>query len=65
MDEGSFISIAVAVAVVESISCMTSINIGIKWPNDILINDKKLAGILIEDIYSKDFLASVVGIGIN
>lgn len=42
-----------------------NIKSGIKWPNDILINDKKLAGILIEDIYSKDFLASVVGIGIN
>lgn len=38
---------------------------GIKWPNDILIDNKKLAGILIEDIYSNDFLASVVGIGIN
>lgn len=42
-----------------------NISAGIKWPNDIYLNNKKLAGILIEDIYSSKFCASVVGIGIN
>lgn len=42
-----------------------NVDAGIKWPNDILINNKKVAGILIEDLYSNDFLASVVGIGMN
>lgn len=65
MDEGSFISIAVAVAVVESISCMTSINIGIKWPNDILCNNKKVGGILIESFSDNGEEFAVVGIGIN
>lgn len=38
----------------------------IKWPNDILWNDKKTAGILIENVYSgKDLLWCVIGIGIN
>lgn len=37
----------------------------IKWPNDIYVNNKKLSGILIEDIYKDSFLASIVGIGIN
>ena len=37
----------------------------IKWPNDIYLNDKKLVGILIEDIFSDKFISSVIGIGIN
>lgn len=37
----------------------------IKWPNDILYQHKKLAGILVEDIYQKDWCYSVIGIGIN
>jgi BirA family transcriptional regulator, biotin operon repressor / biotin---[acetyl-CoA-carboxylase] ligase len=38
----------------------------IKWPNDLLIHEKKVAGILIENSISGENLqSSVVGIGIN
>lgn len=37
----------------------------IKWPNDIYFAEKKLAGILIEDIFEEQFSASIIGIGIN
>src|ERR1700756_1159275 len=41
-------------------------DIKIKWPNDILVNDRKIAGILIENILRGNFLQnSVVGVGIN
>jgi BirA family biotin operon repressor/biotin-[acetyl-CoA-carboxylase] ligase len=41
-------------------------DIKIKWPNDILVNDKKIAGILIENILRGNFLqSSVIGVGIN
>jgi len=38
----------------------------IKWPNDIIINNKKASGILIENSYSGDLMSyGVVGFGIN
>jgi len=37
----------------------------IKWPNDIYINKKKIAGILTEAIVSESSTAVIVGIGIN
>jgi len=41
-------------------------NISIKWPNDIYWNDKKIAGILIENKLAGNFITySVIGIGIN
>lgn len=37
----------------------------IKLPNDVLIGDKKVAGILTENVIGKDVELSVMGIGIN
>lgn len=38
----------------------------IKWPNDIYVNDKKIAGILIENSVSQNKIdRSIIGIGIN
>jgi BirA family biotin operon repressor/biotin-[acetyl-CoA-carboxylase] ligase len=54
------LSYAIAVAVAETIASF-GIHPTIKWPNDILVDNKKIAGILIE--YSGRFV--VIGIGIN
>ncbi|GAA4735258.1 biotin--[acetyl-CoA-carboxylase] ligase [Nocardioides endophyticus] len=40
-------------------------DVGVKWPNDLLIGDKKIAGILIERVETPDGPAAVVGVGIN
>lgn len=38
----------------------------IKWPNDVWVNDKKICGILIENVFSgSEISSSVVGIGLN
>lgn len=54
------LSYSVAVAVAETIASF-GLHPTIKWPNDILVDNKKISGILIE--YSSDYV--VVGIGIN
>ena len=54
------LSYAVAVAIAETLMSF-GLTPQIKWPNDVLINGKKISGVLIE--YSQNFV--IVGIGIN
>ncbi|MDI1235039.1 MAG: biotin--[acetyl-CoA-carboxylase] ligase [bacterium] len=45
---------------------LPSAKVNIKWPNDLMVNNKKIAGVLIENIFSGQQLsASVVGVGMN
>jgi len=38
----------------------------IKWPNDVLIDGKKVAGVLVETIWSgEDVIGTIIGMGIN
>ncbi|MCL2321331.1 MAG: biotin--[acetyl-CoA-carboxylase] ligase [Oscillospiraceae bacterium] len=37
----------------------------IKWPNDIMVDDKKIAGILVESFISDKLEGIIIGIGIN
>ncbi len=64
----ALITIAAAVAVVRALQAICGINADIKWINDILINEKKLCGILAEgiaDATSGALDAVILGIGIN
>jgi BirA family transcriptional regulator, biotin operon repressor / biotin---[acetyl-CoA-carboxylase] ligase len=55
-----------AVAIVQAIEEMTDLIPEIKWPNDILINGKKVTGILTELQAEADRIHSIIiGIGIN
>ncbi|NTV27824.1 MAG: biotin--[acetyl-CoA-carboxylase] ligase [Methanothrix sp.] len=60
------INMAVSVAVSKSIQNLYGLDAGIKWPNDILINERKVCGILMEVSAQVDRLDyAVVGLGIN
>ncbi len=62
----SCITLLCAVALVKAINKLTKLSIEIKWPNDILLERKKLAGILTEINAGQDKINFVVaGIGIN
>lgn len=62
----SQITLLAGVSVCKAIEKLTNLNPMIKWPNDILLNEKKVCGILVENITSpQKESALIVGIGIN
>jgi len=61
-----FISMAVSLAIQKVLSSYVDNEIKVKWPNDILADGQKIAGILIENNLSGNSLNRVViGIGLN
>jgi BirA family biotin operon repressor/biotin-[acetyl-CoA-carboxylase] ligase len=60
----ALITLAAAVAAHEALTEL-GLRPDIKWPNDILVNEKKLCGILAETAETPSGLAVVVGIGVN
>jgi len=61
------ISQAVSLAIVEMLDNFIGADaVSIKWPNDIYVNDSKIAGILIENVISGSAISrSIVGVGLN
>ena len=61
-----FLSKAIALAIRECVEKIIGIKVSIKWPNDILINGGKIAGVLIENQWKNEKLSSsIIGIGLN
>ncbi len=55
-----------SLAVVYSIEVVTGLKSQVKWPNDILINGRKVCGILIESDVRKNIVGyAIIGIGVN
>lgn len=60
------LTLIMAIAVAEGIREVTGLETKIKWPNDIVVNGKKICGILTEMSTEIDYINHVViGIGIN
>lgn len=60
------LTLIAAVSVVQAIEEVTGLSPEIKWPNDVLLNGKKITGILTEMQADADRIASIImGIGIN
>lgn len=61
----SGITLAAALSVAEAVFELTGKRAQIKWPNDIVLNGRKICGILTELVFRKDIYAVIVGVGIN
>jgi BirA family biotin operon repressor/biotin-[acetyl-CoA-carboxylase] ligase len=57
----SGLSLAVGLSVVQSLHA----SLQLKWPNDVWLDERKLAGILIETTSVGDLRYAVIGIGVN
>ena len=53
------------VAVADAVRRATALVTSLKWPNDVLVGDRKLAGILVERVAGPAGPVAVVGIGVN
>lgn len=60
------ISALVSLALIKTLRKVNLSNIHIKWPNDIMSDNKKICGILIENIVKENYIKdAVIGIGLN
>jgi BirA family biotin operon repressor/biotin-[acetyl-CoA-carboxylase] ligase len=65
-NNASMLTLVAALAVAKAITSVTGEEALIKWPNDIVVNGKKVCGILTEMNAQFDYINHiVVGIGIN
>ena len=66
IDKKFMLNVISSISVYETLKKYNLFDLTIKWPNDIMTEDKKISGILIENnIRGKKIKHSVIGIGIN
>ena len=59
---------AAGLAVIDMLAALYGVDAGLKWPNDVLVDGRKLAGILVElapGSARRSEVAAVVGLGLN
>lgn len=60
------LNMAVSLSIKDYIQSLEILGVKIKWPNDIYVNDSKIAGVLIENfIMGRSINDSIIGIGLN
>jgi len=61
-----YLSMAISLGVLQALKAIAPAKLSVKWPNDILAENDKLSGILIENVLSGNNIKhSIVGIGLN
>lgn len=61
----NMLSLIAGISISETLEQITKNKFTLKWPNDVLYNGQKIAGILIENIIKKENIISICGMGIN
>ncbi|MDO5155142.1 MAG: biotin--[acetyl-CoA-carboxylase] ligase, partial [Eubacteriales bacterium] len=65
-ERASMITLVAAMALARAVEEETKLEVNIKWPNDVVVNGKKICGILTESSTDMEYVNYVVvGIGVN
>ena len=64
-DRWPWLPLLTGIAAAAAVRRVTGVQVALKWPNDVLADDHKLGGILLERVEHGGSAAAVVGIGIN
>ena len=65
-DKAAGLTLVMALSVAQAVEAVCELKAGIKWPNDVVVNGKKICGILTEMNVETDYIQYVViGVGIN
>jgi BirA family biotin operon repressor/biotin-[acetyl-CoA-carboxylase] ligase len=64
-DHWPWVPLLAGVAVAEGVRRVTEVDASLKWPNDVLVGDRKLAGLLSERVEAPNASLAVVGVGLN
>lgn len=65
-EQASMVTLVMALSVAQAITDLSGLKAEIKWPNDIVVNKKKVVGILTELTMETDYIRHLVcGVGIN
>jgi len=64
IDKSRYLTFIAAISVARAVRGISGLDAKVKWPNDVLVNGKKICGILTETVSGKENYA-LVGIGLN
>ncbi len=65
LEQISRLSMVASLAVAQGLRDKCRVEALVKWPNDVMAGDRKIAGILVETAQTSRGVAAVVGIGVN
>jgi BirA family biotin operon repressor/biotin-[acetyl-CoA-carboxylase] ligase len=63
--QGPPLALLPAIAVAQTLRDGCGIDAHLKWPNDVLVGPRKIAGILVESVARQKCLTAVIGVGVN
>ncbi len=66
VDDQFYISMVTSLAIIKTLQSFQVPKLAVKWPNDILSEQKKICGILIENVIKfNEIEGTIIGIGLN
>ncbi len=61
-----YLNFAISLAVFKTLESLCVPNLKVKWPNDIMADNKKVCGLLIETTFQKQYIKNaIIGVGLN